>query len=86
MNPILLLAQTDAPDAGVGGLLAGGACMLVAVVMGLLTLALVIWALVDAIKNPALDSNMRLIWVLVILLTGILGAALYLLIGRSKSA
>jgi hypothetical protein len=83
---MLLLAQAEAPDAGVGGLLAGGACMIVAMLLGLVTLVFVIWALVDAIKNPALDSNMRLIWVLVIIFTGILGAILYLLIGRTKSS
>ena len=45
-----------------------------------------IWALVDAIQNPGLSSNERLILVLVIILTQVLGAILYLLIGRKRGA
>jgi hypothetical protein len=54
----------------------------------LLVLALValwIWALVDAIRVPD-DTHYRagtkLIWVLVIVLTGFIGAAVYLAVGR----
>ena len=54
----------------------------------LLVLALVavwVWALVDAIRVPD-DSRYRagtkLLWVLVIALTGLIGAALYLAVGR----
>jgi type VI protein secretion system component VasK len=54
----------------------------------LLVLALVavwVWALVDAIRVPD-DAHYRagtkLLWVLVIALTGLVGAALYLAVGR----
>jgi hypothetical protein len=54
----------------------------------LLVLALValwIWALVDAIRVPD-DADYRagtkLVWVLVIVLTGFIGAAVYLAVGR----
>ena len=54
----------------------------------LLILALValwIWALVDAIRVPD-DAHYRagtkLLWVLVIALTGFIGAAVYLAVGR----
>jgi hypothetical protein len=54
----------------------------------LLVLALValwIWALVDAIRVPD-DAHYRagtkLVWVLVIALTGFIGAAVYLAVGR----
>jgi hypothetical protein len=54
----------------------------------LLVLALValwIWALVDAIRVPD-DAHYRagtkLIWILVIVLTGFIGAAVYLAVGR----
>src|SRR4026207_1158160 len=50
-------------------------------------IVLVIWALVDAIKVP--DDSMfkagnKLIWVLVIVLTGMIGAIIYLLVGRPE--
>jgi hypothetical protein len=54
----------------------------------LLVLALValwIWALVDAIRVPD-DAHYRagtkVVWVLVIVLTGFIGAAVYLAVGR----
>jgi hypothetical protein len=47
--------------------------------------ALWIWALVDAIRVPD-DADYRagtkLVWVLVIVLTGFIGAAVYLAVGR----
>lgn len=48
-----------------------------------------IWALVDAIRVP--DDSMynegnKLIWVLVIVFTGTIGAIIYLIIGRPPRA
>jgi hypothetical protein len=48
-------------------------------------LVLVIWALIDAIKVP--DDSMfkagnKLIWVIVIVFTGFIGAIVYLAVGR----
>lgn len=78
----LLLAQNDGGGEA-GALLFGGGCMLISVILGLLALAFWLWALIDAIRNPALDSNMRIVWILVILLTNWIGALIYLLIGRT---
>lgn len=71
-----LLAQQVNRGIGGGALLCGFG------LIGLALLAFWIWTLVDAIKNPRLDSNMRLIWVLVIVLVGPLGSLIYLLAGR----
>ena len=49
--------------------------------LGALLLAFWIWTLVDAINNPSLDSNKRLIWILVIVLVGPLGSLIYLVAG-----
>ncbi len=54
-------------------------------VIALINLVVVIWALVDAIKVP--DDSMyragnKLIWILVIILTGIIGAIIYFIVGR----
>lgn len=48
-------------------------------------IVLVIWALVDAIRVP--DDSMyqagtKLIWILVIILAGFIGAIVYFLVGR----
>jgi phosphotransferase system glucose/maltose/N-acetylglucosamine-specific IIC component len=71
-------------NGGVGALLGGGVCMLVVAVLGIAILAFWVWALIDAIKNPRLTDNERLIWIIVILLTNWLGAVIYLIVGRKK--
>ena len=77
-----LLAQNDGGVEAIGGLV----CILVSAVIGIAIFVIWLWALIDAIKNPALDSTMKLVWVLVIVFTGILGAILYLILGRGKQA
>ena len=51
--------------------------------LGLLTFIFWIWMLIDAIKNPRLDGNQRLIWVLVIIFIPCLGSLIYYFAGRS---
>jgi hypothetical protein len=89
LNLLVLLAQQPAPpvdDGGAGALLFGGGCVLVWVILAIGSLILWIWALIDAIQNPGLSGNERIVWVLVILLTQVLGAIIYLLIGRKRRA
>jgi hypothetical protein len=79
MQSFLLLAQQEE---AVGLLSLGCLC-----VFGLFVLAATafwIWALIDAIQNPRLDSNERLIWILVIILTQFIGALIYVIVGRKK--
>ena len=81
MELLCLLAQNDVDG---GGLLVGGACFLVWILLAVAALGIWIWALVDAIQNPALDGNQRIIWILVIVLTQFIGALIYLIVGRSR--
>ena len=46
---------------------------------------LLIWAIVDAIKNPNLDDTQRIIWIVVILFLGCFGAVAYLIAGRNTA-
>ena len=75
MFPLLL---ADAAPYVFGGI---GLALLLAVV---LTTVFWIWMLVDSITNPGLDGTERIIWVLVIFFTHVLGAVLYLLLARGK--
>lgn len=55
----------------------------------IVNLILVVWALIDTIKVP--DDSMfkagnKLIWVIVIVFTGFIGAILYLAVGRPRLA
>ena len=58
------------------------AILMLAVVGGVVWL----YALIHAIRNPALDSTMRIIWVLVILFASLLGAIVYLIVGRNPTS
>jgi hypothetical protein len=77
----LLLAQ-NAGD--IGGFFVGfGILWVFMFLLGIAALVIWVWALVDAIQNPALDSTMRIVWILVIVFTQIIGAIIYLIVGRS---
>ena len=55
-------------------------------IIGLLTLIFWIWMLVDCIQNKSLDSNKRLIWVLVIIFLYALGGLIYYFVGRNQTS
>ncbi len=59
-----------------------GASFLLSVIVGLVAIALVIYALVDLFREP-MDNGMRLIWVLVILFFPIIGSIVYLIAGSA---
>lgn len=71
-------------NAGIGALLGGSVCMLAFAAIGIAVLIFWVWALIDAIKNPRLTDNERLLWIIVIVLTNWLGAVIYLIVGRKK--
>lgn len=77
MSDFMLLAQEVD---GAGGWVVGGVFFFVMLIISVLFLVLWIWALISAIQNPALDSTMRIVWVLVIVFTGLLGALIYLIV------
>lgn len=57
--------------------------------IGLAAVVFWIWALVDAIRVPdeaMYRAGTKLVWVLVILIAGIVGAVLYLVLGRPTAA
>ena len=51
--------------------------------LSLLVFIFWIWMLVDAIRNPRLVGNQRVIWVLVIIFLPCLGSLIYYFAGRS---
>ncbi|MBA3313790.1 MAG: PLD nuclease N-terminal domain-containing protein [Planctomycetota bacterium] len=65
--------------------LAGGALLIVGILV-LLSVIVWIWALVDAATNPALDGTQKLIWLLVIFFTEIIGAIAYFVLRPSRTA
>lgn len=44
-----------------------------------------LWMLIHAIQNRGLSDSERIVWVLVIIFLNLLGALLYLIVGKSKT-
>jgi hypothetical protein len=66
---------------------ANGLLVIIFLAIGIAAFAFWIWAIVDVVKVP--DDSMfkagnKLIWVLVIVLTGVIGAIIYLVVGRPE--
>jgi hypothetical protein len=64
---------------------AGAAFLVFFLLLGLAGFALWIWAIVDVVRVP--DESMfkagnRLVWVLIVVLAGFVGAIVYLIVGR----
>ena len=79
------MAQGAGDAAGnAAGAAMGIGMMIVWGVLGCGSLALWIWALVDCIQRTFPGDNDKLIWILVIVLLGGLGAIIYLIVGRQK--
>ena len=64
-----------------GGLFASALAILLA--LGLF--AFWLWMLIHAIQNRGLTDSERIAWVLVILFLNLLGALLYLIVGKAKT-
>ena len=90
LSDLLTLAQTvdvqtTSQGSAVGGLL-GGLVGCVFLIIGLAMLAFWVWMLIDAITRNFKDGTEKIIWILVIVFTGIIGAAIYYFVGRSRGA
>jgi hypothetical protein len=53
-------------------------------IFGIVFLVVWIWALVDAVSNEPSEGNDKLIWILIIVLAGIIGAIIYLAVRRPE--
>ena len=61
----------------------GGWEILIILFLLLIPFALWLWALIDCLKSD-FDNNNKLVWVILIILIPLLGAILYLAIGRNQ--
>jgi hypothetical protein len=86
LTSLVILAQQSEPPGGAVaiGLLLYFVCVAVSMVMGLMLLAFWVWMIVDCATKEPSEGNDKLIWILVILLTSWLGAAIYYFVRRPK--
>ena len=61
------------------------ALITVLVVLGVVALVFTVWAIVDVLRVPEPRSASKLVWVILILATNLLGALLYLWLGRPRA-
>lgn len=52
--------------------------------LGLLSMVVWVGALVDIVRSAFRTENEKIVWVLVVALTGIIGAVIYFVIGRNQ--
>jgi type VI protein secretion system component VasK len=62
------------------------ALITVLVVLSVVALVFTVWAIVDVLRVPEPRSAGKLVWVILILATNLLGALLYLWLGRPRAA
>lgn len=75
----IVALSSDGPGGGLDTLFAGGFVILLILhlITIILTLALMIFYIVHAVKNTRLDSNMRIVWILVFFFGGMLVLPVY---------
>jgi len=68
---------------------AGGAiACIISLVFGLVVLAMIafwLWMLIDVITKCPSEENKKVIWILVVVFTGVIGAAVYYFVQRPKN-
>jgi len=64
----------------------GGSFILILSVISFIYLILMIYCLVDVIRSEFKDPNMKLIWIIIILLAQLIGTLVYLILGKSTKS
>jgi len=59
--------------------------LVVVAILGVLAVAFTVWAIVDVLRVPQPRSATKLVWVILLLATNVLGALLYLWLGRPRA-
>lgn len=58
----------------------------IVLVVGVVALALTVWALVDLLRTPEPRNASKLVWVILLLATNVVGVVLYVFLGRPRTA
>jgi phospholipase D-like protein len=53
-------------------------------VLGFINLGVTLWALLDCAMNEPSQGNDKIVWIIIILVTGLLGSVLYFMFRRPK--
>jgi len=75
------LAQVN-NGGGAVEIVGGGVCLIFVLAYAALSLAGLVWVIVDVVKRSDLETGMKIVWILVAWFLNLLGVALYYFIGR----
>jgi len=67
-----------------GSVVLGLFTTLVFVVLGLLCMVFWIWILIECATKESETGNTKIVWVIIVVLTGIIGAAIYYFVRRPQ--
>ena len=81
-----VLAQVDSTGGGGGAGLAigGGLIGCVFFLIAIVAFAFWVWMLIDAVQRDFGEGSEKIVWILVLVFTGIIGALIYFFAGRSR--
>lgn len=75
---------TSTNSGDVGGTIIGGGFFCCFAIFGILLFVFWLWMLIDCITREFPGPNDKLAWVLVVVLLGFIGAAIYYFVGRPR--
>jgi len=81
-QPLLTLAQNSGGEEA-AIVIFGGVLLTIGCVFSLVVFIFWIWMLIDCIQRD-FEGNGKVVWLLVILLLGFIGALIYLIVGRGQ--
>lgn len=80
----MLLAAAQQMHGDIEGLVGGLCCMLPFFLIGVLSFVFWLWMLIDCATKEPSEGNDKVVWIIVILLAGIVGAIVYYFARRPR--
>jgi hypothetical protein len=77
-----ILAQSNS---GGGGLVFGGAMLIIMLVIGIAAFAFWLWMLIDLLQSSR-PTNEKILWAVLMVFLGIIGSLIYLVVARGSGA
>lgn len=84
MQPMQIPMQSSSQSSNALTGILGLGCFFLFFVFSMLVLAFWIWMIVDCVKNEPSEGNDKVIWLLVIILAGGIGALIYFFVRRPQ--
>lgn len=64
---------------------AGGIVLIAFFLLALVSIAAMVWAIADIVRNQRLTGGEKAMWILIVLVLNLVGVAVYAVVGRQNS-